>query len=478
MTGVSKSVGVQSWTWAALIAAYVLVAMVWVHDLAGLVILRTPTVEAGQANLEGMRSFWIGSAALWAVLTAMAIILRRQQWTHDCPPPSPPVRHDFARAAVVLLIAASLRGYVVATHEPSISDDIWRYVLDGNALSHGHNPYLVAPIDVDPENPRFAEESEIASRVNNPELVTIYLPTSQLVFAGAARIARGHDVDTQARIFRTVFVLIELIGIGVVLLLLRLLLRSVWWATLYAWHPLAISEVAGSGHQDPIGITLLVISLLAYVIARKRTAVWTAILALAGLVKPIPIPLAAIMLRGESKARWVFSLVVGAIVSALLAGPLMLTHDMEPFRAFWSTADRFIHHWAFHGSVYAPLLEIGFEPDTARRICALLLLLVLGLCFTMGKSVWSSARTFMLAALLFSTTAHPWYLLWALMFMPLAPSPAIWIASLTLPWGYAVLGDVVGWTVPSMLIWLTYPPIYAALFIDWMRRFRHVGARP
>ena len=35
--------------------------------------------------------------------------------------------------------------------------------------------------------------------------------------------------------------------------------------------------------------------------------------------------------------------------------------------------------------------------------------------------------------LVFSTTSHPWYLLWALILLPAAFSPAVWIASLTLP---------------------------------------------
>jgi hypothetical protein len=30
-----------------------------------------------------------------------------------------------------------------------------------------------------------------------------------------------------------------------------------WWAILYAWHPLAIIEIAGSGHVDGIGALFL-----------------------------------------------------------------------------------------------------------------------------------------------------------------------------------------------------------------------------
>ncbi|MEZ6189822.1 MAG: hypothetical protein R3C45_00850 [Phycisphaerales bacterium] len=41
--------------------------------------------------------------------------------------------------------------------------------------------------------------------------------------------------------------------IAVLLAWLRDMGKSTWWAVAYAWHPLAISEVAGGEHQDVIG---------------------------------------------------------------------------------------------------------------------------------------------------------------------------------------------------------------------------------
>ena len=45
-------------------------------------------------------------------------------------------------------------------------------------------------------------------------------------------------------------------------------------------------------------------------------------------------------------------------------------------------------------------------------------------------------------------------------------SPAVWVASLTLPWGYAQLGDVVEWHTPAWVMWAAYLPIYLALLGD------------
>jgi hypothetical protein len=77
-----------------------------------------------------------------------------------------------------------------------------------------------------------------------------------------------------------------------------------------------------------------------------------------------------------------------------------------------------------------------------------------------------------LAMVLLSPAAHPWYLLWALAVIPAAPSSAVWVASLTLPWGYVALGDTDEWLVPAWVMVAAYAPIYAALAVEVITRWR------
>ncbi len=81
---------------------------------------------------------------------------------------------------------------------------------------------------------------------------------------------------------------------------------------------------------------------------------------------------------------------------------------------------------------------------------------------------------------LLSPSAHPWYVLWALVLLPRAPIWSVWIASLTLPWGYAVLGDVIDWSVPPAVMVAAYAPVYAALAVEvvWSRRRAAVPCTP
>ena len=61
---------------------------------------------------------------------------------------------------------------------------------------------------------------------------------------------------------------------------------------------------------------------------------------------------------------------------------------------------------------------------------------------------------------------------------PMANSPALWVASLTLPWGYAQLGDVVEWQTPGWVLLAAYAPVYSALACDVVLRRRRRRATP
>ena len=83
-----------------------------------------------------------------------------------------------------------------------------------------------------------------------------------------------------------------------------------------------------------------------------------------------------------------------------------------------------------------------------------------------GNGAWTSGSALFLAMVLLSPAAHPWYLLWALVLLPIVRSPAVWVASLTLPWGYAVLADPVDWTLPRWVMVVAYVPVYAAIALE------------
>ena len=469
--------------------------------LAGCVaaLLRFPDTPTPEPEAIRPALMWLGIAGAWtwAALTVVWATMVRGRGP------------GFVSTATLVIVVAMLaRILVVIGHEPRLSDDIYRYIFDGRNLAAGVNPYLVTPRQrmeelglevpavpdpsfelpprlLDADEPRWTGEAALIGRVNNPEMATIYLPTSQYLFGGLGWVANGWELTrpaSMARLYRAGFVGVECLMLLVLATALHRADRSAWWLTLYAWHPLALAEIAGSGHQDILGA-----GLLAATAWTARTPIWTACLAAGGLVKPFIIPVAALLLRGRSWRSWALSLATGAVIVAGMGAPLLLAPEGQPFRNLESTSSRFSAKWAYFGSVYEPalaLLErvdpIGDDAEAwrarerheaiARGICLVVFASVAVVIFAAVRCPWSSTRTLLVAMVLCSTTAHPWYLLWALVLAPRAPSATLWVLSLTLPLAYAPLWTGGPWSAPAWVLVAAYGPVYTVGVVELGRR--------
>ncbi|GAB4108099.1 MAG: hypothetical protein Kow00105_14150 [Phycisphaeraceae bacterium] len=381
---------------------------------------------------------------------------------------------------------------LVLTTPPMLSDDIWRYIHDGAMFSKGVNPYQYAPNEFSPEQ---LPVPQIAERINNPELVTIYQPVSQLIYVGLERAWswcpgwwQKYDLDHD-KLFRLGFVLFDMLLIVLILVWLREAGRSAWWAVTYAWHPLAISEVAGSGHQDVIGIAFLVASLwLAWRLRQEvseRFSRYRRLMAvIAGVcfglalgVKPIVLPIALVlawMLR-KKPAIILYAAIATVITLLLIYLPFLfmdggLTRLME-------TGENFIRRWAFNGSVY-PLMNRMIKKPWLDGL--VLLILLATLCRVTQQEKDNPARpagVYLYASLLLSSTVHPWYLLWCLALVPMWFSLSFWVFTLTVTASYAAhLYD--GYRVPGWVVVAQYIPVYALLAYElWMRNRSRTGLK-
>ncbi|MBB6428726.1 hypothetical protein [Algisphaera agarilytica] len=439
---------------------------------------------------------WIGSAVIWLGLSLL--VFRRNKLTRKHAP------------WIILGVAAVVRLGYVFFMPVSMSDDIWRYVYDGQMLAAGQNPYGAAPIESIEASTASGdyESSEWMTWINNKELVTIYQPTSQWIFAGVAKTYNfwageaGTGVGA-ATAFRLAFALIDLLIVLLLLVQLKSLGRSPWWAVMYAWSPLVIVETSWAGHQDGIGIAAMIGSLMlaqrAWRWEGQRLAVWCAIgagvlLALAAGVKPIVMPLALLMawkLRSEVGGWGRIFLAAGSCVLALVLLYVPFTLMAGGLDGMFETSRQFVERWSFNGSLH-PLIEAGVQPflsegpvwemqKQAKRwadlVSGVLLMGVLVLAMLFHRVPWRAATTFFFAMVCLSSTVHPWYLLWAMALLPVAWSagrtivgPAVWVASLTLPWSYwawvnyanggAFDGEYQIGTGLTLAVWL---PVYAAL---------------
>lgn len=414
--------------------------------------------------IEWFIGFCIAYGLGWLALGAIAALAETFQPTR--------VQRQ-AAALFILFVALLLRVATIVMTPPQFSDDLFRYIHDGAMLAdQGVSPYRDAP-----------EEVVVRQPINHPHLVTIYQPASQWLFATLAAMSQSlHALtDTLApspipptlthRVFRFGFLVFDLLIMVLLILKLSWDKRSVWWAVLWAWHPLVIIEVAGSGHQDVMGIAWLLITLM---LIDPRGAVrddrWPKRRAfLAGVafglafgVKPIVGPLAVVMVWSLRRRPGMLVVAIAAAVLTLLGLYLPFALMEGGLGRMCQTAMIFADTWSFNSSAHGLLAAVCGQ-RSASLAMGVALSVILVLCMLYAQDLWQTVGIYFLAAILLSSTSHPWYLLWALVLVPLRFSPATWLFSLTIVWSYVALIDREAYRVPQWLKYVEYVPVYLAV---------------
>ena len=192
------------------------------------------------------------------------------------------------RPALALILGTAVLLRLIALAAPVfLSDDINRYIWDGRVQAAGINPYRYIPTD--PELEALRDRLIFPNINRNNYAPTIYPPVAQMLFLAATRFGET------ALAVKLVFVTIEAVGIGALIFILRAAGRPPEHILLYAWHPLPVWEIAGSGHVDAAVVTFTALALAAGVTGRR---VWSALaLAAATLVKFFPVVLAPALWR-------------------------------------------------------------------------------------------------------------------------------------------------------------------------------------
>lgn len=342
----------------------------------------------------------------------------------------------------VALVAVALRVPMLFT-EPSLSDDVWRYLHDGRAQLAGVSPYAFAPADA--RTARFRGEEH--ARINHPDLVTIYPPAAQVAFAFNAVLG------SSLLGWRLLLIACELV-------LLAALLRLGAGSSnlvLYAWHPLAIIEAIGSAHLEPLGSALLLAALAAAAARRSRIA--GVLIGTSIAVKFIAAPVLLVTAHARDRR----------ILLTAAAATLGLYAFYWSDGAVFGSLSTFAVRWEANASLYAALAFLT-DGHRARILAAALLLCVLvGLRASRFADI-ERATLFVLALLLLSPVVHPWYLLWLLALAPAVRS--VPLRAVALVWSVTIVLAYVEWRV------VEYVPVYAVLSAAALQHFRSRTSSP
>jgi alpha-1,6-mannosyltransferase len=216
---------------------------------------------------------------------------------------------------IILAVAIACR-LAVLSSEPYLSSDIYRYVWDG-IVQHAH----ISPYRYVPGNPALeflrAPNQDIFDNINRRDYAhTIYPPAAQALFYLITW------VSPTVTFMKTAMVLFEGVTMYALITLLRYLGIRREQILLYAWCPLIIWEIAGSGHLDSAAMAFIVLALLARY--RKQPILTGLFLAIAILLKFYPLVLfPALYRRGDFKMPATVAAVI-AIAYAAYASVGML----------------------------------------------------------------------------------------------------------------------------------------------------------
>ena len=404
--------------------------------------------------------------------------------------PPEPTHLQSLRYLLGVTVAAGLP-FVFA--EPLLSDDIYRFVWDGRVLLHTGDPYAFAPAAPELSGLR----DSLWTKINYPEIATIYPPLAQLYFAAGARVA---SATWPLQLFAL------LAHVVVVLVLSRRSLRAAWQ---FALNPLAIVESASSGHYDVlVGLGVL---FFAWALADARL-----LSAVASALAVSALKLFGVALAPLIALRRPWLALLGLVLCVLPALPLLNAGSgsaagIGEYGRRWRGNDggfalveeisyRALAAWEIQPEVVrVPVLRrvagTAFDPRAsmsekkpianpthidrrlmagalARAVVGALLLGIIVMLLAWSIAVPTAVRVVVLSALLLMPQVHPWYLLWLL---PLELAQGKRVALL---WSVAVLiayAPLDGWLARRewnsfmLSTWLEYLIVGVAIVAELVR---------
>lgn len=346
---------------------------------------------------------------------------------------------------VIVSIAVAARLFLLPA-SPTLSTDVYRYVWDARVAQAGISPYLYAPWAKELEPLR---DTEVFPRLNHPTWRTIYPPGAQLFFQAVYRLRPDSVLAMKAALG-----LAELIGLAAVVGLLRASGGPASQLVIYAWNPLVLFEVWGMGHLE--GLVVPAVAGAAWAALRARYAATGVLLGLGTLVKLYPAALLPLLPVAGWPAAWSVFLVVALLgyAPAWLAGTPAA------------------------GSLPRYVSEEYFNPGLVRSVLDVpaLTLAVAGL-WVIFASVSRRDRTLSARAVLLiggltllSPNIFPWYAVWLVPFLAVAPS-APWIAFTgSVMFAYAFFLQQ-PWAVPPWARVVEFAPLAIGALCWLVRRY-------
>ena len=351
-------------------------------------------------------------------------------------------QHGLGWIAVAAIVVAGVgfraAAFVPADRTPPLSTDVHRYAWDGRVQLAGISPYRYAPIE---NELRTLRDDTVWPGINRKTWHTIYPPAAQASF-----VASQATFGDTLRSTTWLYLAIELVAIGLIVLTLRRMRAPPVRVLALAWHPLAISEVAGNGHVDALAVAAVSGLLAAWAYGRTGLAGLAA--GVATLAKLGPLLLVPAVARRGGKRFVVAS--IGLVVLAYVPYAATVGGKVIGSLEIYDRLER------FNGSMDRLLRPLVGAEWAQRMLLVALLVLVGVVALRRHDTVTQVARSCLLVLgglLVVVDYVQPWHALVLIPCLALVPAPGwLWL-TLALPIAYvaAVQGSLPVWA--GLVIW-------------------------
>jgi alpha-1,6-mannosyltransferase len=352
---------------------------------------------------------------------------------------------------------------------PFLSSDIYRYVWDGRVQGAGINPYRYIPSD---DALAGLRDHDIYAHINRAGYArTIYPPAAQMIFFAATRFRDGVGA------MKLAMVGFDCATIALILFLLRRGGAPPERVLIYAWHPLTIWEIAGSGHVDA---ALVLLVTLAFAARRRNMPVFTGVaLGVGALVKFFPLLLAPVLYR---RWDWRLPAALGGTIVALYLPYLSVGWKVLGFLPNYIAEERLDSGAGFYLLNLLAKLSGRIDLPAIFYIAVVVAVLIL-LALILTFRSWRSEESYLIGSLVLAsafmilvTPHYPWYFLWLvpmLCFVPYMPmlfltsasfvlyfalesrSPAMELMVNSLLYGSFLIAVIIHLCLPRLRAWIS-----------------------
>jgi len=347
---------------------------------------------------------------------------------------------------------------------PYQSEDVYRYIWDARVASQGINPYSYPPNAPELEKVR---DDKVYPMINSKPYITAYPPISQILFRLCYEIF-GDNVIAMKAVF-SIFEFLAMIVAWRLLILWRLNVQTI---LLMAWNPFFVFEFSHSGHSDSVMMFLILISIYLLSCGRK---LWAA-LGYTGAVfaKLHPALCFPLFLRRTGWKPMLAGCVAGS-------GLILVYFRIDTWLHYLTSLGLYFRLFEFNASIHYLIRFFGrwaFNESWDKAIGPYLGAVLLFIAITIfwkfpmrdARDLLHAGFWLMTADLCLATTAHPWYLSWAALALPLFPYVFM------IYWTGACFLSYIAYSYhpvyePAWVLLLEYLPVYGLMGLEiWKRR--------